>query len=551
MLKRNLLTILQNTFLKLFIKWKQLYPTRHQAKPILLLIVFVLFNTIIFSQKIIISGRVVAEDNTPLSGASVGIKGGSLGTTTDTLGRFSIAANKGNTLVLSYAGYKQQAIVVNNQTNLDIKLEASNKELSEVVVVGYGTQKRSDVTGAVASVDKKRLENLPNNNFAQALQSSVPGISIDQNSGGAEGDNNTIRIRGRNSITAETSPLIVLDGVPYIGSISDINTSDIESINVLKDASSAAIYGSRGANGVIIITSKKGTRGKPTISYDGSFGVQNISNLPRMLTPEEFYQYKLTRDPGAITTSEKDVYNSKNFPDWVSLVTRQGSRMQHTMAINGGGENSRYYVSATYLDVKGVAVNDEFKRISTRINVETDIKPWLTFASNSQLTYSNRDGLPAIFADYTGAYKLNPLTTAFNADGTPTIYPWPQDLFFPNPLEPTLANNNDATYKVITNNYINVDLPFIKGLSYRINTGVEFTTRNQQTYYGVNTRTGIQTKGSLYDSASRNTNVLIENILNYNRAFGNHSIAFTGLYSDQNSVIKANSLRATGFLMMC
>ncbi len=520
------------------------YP--HLLKQGSFLIFFLLGICLSLVAQPTVSGRVISIDSA-VANATVQVKNTSIAVQTDFNGAFSIPASPAATLIISHIGFISKEVKVTGKA-INVQLEPSVAQaMKEVVVVGYGSQKRSDVTGAVASVDKKRLENLPNTNFAQALQASVPGLSIDQNSGGAEGNNNTIRIRGRNSITAATTPLIILDGVPYSGSISDINPPDIESINVLKDASSAAIYGSRGANGVIILTTKKGSRGQPVISYNGFYGLQDISNLPKALTPEEFYQYKTTREPGSITTSEQAVYDSKIFPDWVDLVTRQGTKMQHTLGVNGGGEKFKYYVSGTYLDVKGVAVNDDFKRLSTRINLEANIKKWLTLGSNTQLAYNDRGGLSGTFGDYQGAFRFNPLTTAFNADGTPTIYPWPQDLFFPNPLAPTLANNTDETYKIITNNYLNVDIPFVKGLSYRINTGIEFTTRAQNTYFGSNTRTGLQARGDLSMSNSTNKNILVENIVNYNRSIGEHSFAFTGLYSLQNETGITNNLDATGF----
>ncbi len=494
----------------------------------------------------VVSGRVTSGDSA-VANATVRVKNASAASQTSNDGTFSLPAPPGSTLIVSHVSFISQEVkVTGNAINVQLEPSAA-QSMKEVVIVGYGTQRRSDVTGAVASVDKKRLENLPNTNFAQALQASVPGLSIDQNSGGAEGNNNTIRIRGRNSITAATSPLIILDGVPYSGSISDINPPDIESINVLKDASSAAIYGSRGANGVIILTTKKGSRGEPVISYNGFYGVQNISNLPKALSPEEFYAYKNTREPGSVTTSEQAVYDSKIFPDWIDLVTRQGSKMQHTLGVNGGGEKFKYYVSGTYLNVKGVAVNDDFKRLSSRINLEANIKSWLTLGSNTQLSYNDRSGLPATFADYQGAFRFNPLTTAFNADGTPTIYPWPQDLFFANPLAPTLASNTDETYKIISNNYVNIEIPFIKGLSYRVNTGIEYTTRAQNTYFGSDTRTGLQAKGDLTIINSTNKNFLVENIVNYNVSLKRHTFAFTGLYSMQNEIGRTDNLDATGF----
>jgi TonB-linked SusC/RagA family outer membrane protein len=267
-----------------------------------------------------------------------------------------------------------------------------------------------------------------------------------------------------------------------------------------------------------------------------------------MLSPEEFYQFKRAREPNnPVTNSEQEVYESKSFPDLVKLATRTGTRSQHTLGVNGGGENSRYYVSATYLDVQGVAVNDNFQRISTRVNLEMNVTDWLTYGTNSQLSYNNRSGLPATFTGDYGAYRFNPLTTAYNADGSLTIYPWPNDEYFANPLAPTLAQNDDETYKVITNNYLHVQLPFIKGLSYRLNTGIEFTTRNQSTYYGLNTRTGLKARGDLTLRDNVNRNLLVENILNYGRTFDKHSVNFTGLYSYQYDNLRSSGLDASGF----
>ncbi|HXI01145.1 MAG TPA: TonB-dependent receptor [Sphingobacteriaceae bacterium] len=514
-----------------------------------LLFIGMLAQLAVFAQNRTISGKVTDQKNMPLPGVTVTVKGTSTRAGTGADGNYSIMAGNNDVLQFSYIGFanKELSVTANGNT-LNVALGEDMTTLNEVVVVGYGTQKRSDVTGAVASVDKKRLEEVPNTNFAQALQSSVPGLSIDQNAGGAEGNNNTIRIRGRNSISAATSPLIILDGVPYNGSISDINPPDIESIDVLKDASSAAIYGSRGANGVILITSKKGLRGKPTISYNGFYGIQNLSNLPGILSPEEFYNFKKIREPNSITLSEQAVFDSKNFPNYLGLTTRQGSKMQHTLGVSGGAENSRYYVSASYLDVQGVALNDAFKRLSTRVNLEMNIKDWLTYGTNSQLGYNTRDGLPATFSGSTGAYDFNPLTTPFNADGSQKIYPWPEDVFFGNPLSPTLASNEDRTSKIISNNYLDIKLPFIKGLSYRFNTGIEYTNRSANTYYGVDTRRGLQAKGDLAMRSSNNSNILVENIVNYNRTIAKkHSLSFTGLYSIQTDKITTDTLDATGF----
>jgi TonB-linked SusC/RagA family outer membrane protein len=520
----------------------------------LVLLLCVFCSQLLFAQDRVITGKVTAEkDSETLPGVTVGLKNKTTKTVTDANGNFRITGvSASDILVFSFIGFTNKEIPAStiSGTAITVRLSESVAALNEVVVVGYGTQKRSDITGSVVSVDKKRLEDLPNTNFAQALQGSIPGISVEQNSAGAEGNSATIRIRGQKSIRAETQPLIILDGIPYNGGISDINPPDIESIEVLKDASAAAIYGSRGSNGVILVTTKKGSKGKPVITYDGFYGVQKIANLPDILSPAGFLQFKKDRElatnPNVVTLSEQAVFDSGNFTDWVDLATRTGSRNQHSLGVRGGSDNTKYYLSTTYLKVKGVAVNDDFTRLTTRINLESNVSNWLTLGTNTQLAYNNRSGLPAAFSGDYGAYRFNPLTTAYNPDGSLTIYPWPEDTFFANPLAPTLAQNNDETYKVISTNYLNVQLP-VKGLSYRLNTGIEYTSRDQETYYGRDTRTGVQVGGSLNLDQSIQRNILIENILNYNRTFKKHSIAFTGLYSYQYDNIKTSGLDATGF----
>ncbi|MDP4290449.1 MAG: TonB-dependent receptor [Bacteroidota bacterium] len=489
-----------------------------------------------------------AKTGETLPGVRIIIKGTTRGTVTDPQGKFVLQNSKPNAiLVVSYMGYEKQEIAINNNNQLDIKLVPTVQKLDEIVVVGYGTQKRRDITGSVISVDQSRLANMPNTNFAQALEGAMAGVSVSTNSGGAEGSNSII-IRGQKSILANTDPLIILDGIPYNGSISDISPTDIASTEILKDASAAAIYGSRGSNGVILITTKKGSSGKPIVSYDAYVGMEKIANLPPILSPEEFYQFKITREgQSAITTSEQAVYDSKKFPNWLDLATQTGLKTQHTLSVRGGNDAIKYFASANYLDVKGIAVNDNFKSMSTRINLEAKMTEWLTYGTNTQLTYDDRGGVAASFSGENGAYEFNPLTTAFDSLGNQTIYPWPQDVHFGNPLAPILAKNTDNTYKIFTTNYLQVKVPFIKGLGYRLNTGVEYQQRNISTYYGRNTLEGLSNNGSLSTSNSNVNNYTIENILTYDREFGKHTIGITGLYSYEQNLTTSNSLAAQQF----
>ena len=430
---------------------------------------------------------------------------------------------------------------------MNVSLDKADGALNEVVVVGYGTQRKKDVTGSVVTLDPKRLENMPNSNVLQALEGAVPGVNINTNGGGAEGNNASILIRGKKSISGNQDPLIVLDDIPYRGSISDINPNDVASITILKDASALAIYGAESANGVILITTKKGTGGKAVISYDGLFGVQKYANLPPILTGDDFYNFKVTREPASVTVSEKALYNSKKYTDWLDLTTDPGQRIQHSVGVRGGSSTFKYFASLSLLDVKGIALNDNFKRLSSRINLEANLTSWLTYGTNTQLNYDDRAGLSPTFSGDNGAYLFNPLTSPFDSTGKQIIYPWPEDTHFANPLAPTLAYSADNTYKIFTTNYLVVKFPFVKGLSYRLNTGIEYQGREIKSYYARNTAVGVLANGSLSQSNSVLNDYNIDNIITYDRAFGKHNINFTGLYGFSENKSTSNSLTAEQF----
>jgi len=486
-----------------------------------------------------------------LYGVNVFIKGTNIGTTTDNKGEFKLnILNEKAILVFSFVGYEQQEIIVGNQTNFKVSLKINTKSLDEVVVVGYGTQKKSDVTGSVASVSRERLEQLPNTNIAQALQGAIPGLQINANSGGAEGNDNSILIRGRNSISASTNPLIIWDGIPYTGGISEINPNDVESIEVLKDASAAAIYGARASNGVILVTSKQGKKGKLNITYDGFYGIQNIANKPNLMTGTEFYNFKKNRlniPANSITPTEQAIYDAGKSVDWYNLATQQGTRSQHTLSIAGGTDKISFYLGGTYLNVQGIAVNDQFKRYSIRPNIDIKVTPWLTIGSSTQFSFQDRSGRPADFAGQFGANVMNPLTTAFNADGTPTVYAWPEYNTAGNPLGETVAINQDNGYRVFSANNVKIDVPFIKGLSYKLNTGVEYDNSLRKTYYGIGTALGYEKKGSATNYNSIERNFTVENILSYAKDFGKHNINITALYSAQSHDYDRDQLIGVGF----
>jgi TonB-linked SusC/RagA family outer membrane protein len=518
-------------------------------------VLLALFSGNAIAQEKTIIGKVISsKDQQSLPGVSVNIKGTNNRVMTDAEGNYSIkVSNINTTLLFSYIGFKQREFALPKSNTLNVSLTEDMATLEEIVVVGYGTQKKSDVTGAVSSIPKERLQQLPNNNIAQALQGSVPGIQINTNGGGSEGNNVSILIRGRNSISASNGPLIIWDGIPYTGGLSDINPNDIETIDVLKDASAAAIYGSRGSNGVILITSKQGKQGKVSITYDGSYGTQTLTNEPDLLTGPEFYEFKTTRlnTVNVLSPDEQAVYDAGKWVDWYDLATQNGTRSQHSLSMKGGAENSSFYIGGTYLDVKGVAVNDQYKRYSLRPTLEIKVKPWLTFNTSSQLSFQNRDQLPVEFSDTRntggGANFFNPLTKPYDEFGNIRPYAYDDYTQARNPLSNILVKSLDGSYRIFSNNNIKVDVPFIKGLSYKLNTGVEYENTQRKTFYGRDVARGFETNGNAVNYTSLSRNFTIENILYYQRSFNKHNLNFTGLYSSQSEDFDRDQVEGIGF----
>ncbi|MCJ7801783.1 MAG: TonB-dependent receptor [Candidatus Marinimicrobia bacterium] len=504
-----------------------------------------LMGSVADQQQMTITGTVTdAETGQPMVGVNIQVEGTTTGTITDENGRYSISFSQKNpTLIFSFIGYVNQLVDPAGRSVVDVVLTAALTGLDEVVVIGYGTQRRSDVTGTVASLPKDRLELTSNLNIAQAIQGSIPGVMIQTSSAGAR-STETIMIRGRNSILADNTPLLVVDGIPYGGQINDINPNDVLSIEVLKDASAAAIYGSRGSNGVILITTKGGEAGKTKISYDGKFSIQNFTNLPDIMDGEQFYKAKMERSPDGMTQSEQAVYDSGEWVDWLGLASRKGNSHQHNLSVSGGLKNTKYYISGSMLDVRGLIVNDDYKRLTGAVNVDTDVTDWLTIGTRTNLSYNDMSGVAPPMDDL---YYTNPLATAYDEDGNLTITPVTDDPVRSNPLQTLLFKNIDKTYQVLSNNFLNIDFPFIQGLSYRLNTGIRMSFADEATYKGRDTRDGLDVGGEADTDRTNFSNIVVENIFSYSRVFAAHSIFATGVYSFEEGKSSSNTVTAQSF----
>lgn len=506
----------------------------------------------LYAQQISVRGRVVnAQTNEVVPGASVGVQGATRTAVTDGNGRFILhVPSLSATIVVSSLGFAQSIIPLNGQSDLVVRLREQAVELEQLVVVGYGSQRKKDITGAVVTVDSSRFQNNASTTIEQAIQGAVPGIVVTTTGGGAEPRNDLV-IRGRNSIKAGNDPLIVVDGIPYEGAISEINQADIESINILKDASAAAIYGSRGSNGVLIVTTKRG-RGAPRFSYDGYVGAQEVTNIPRLMNGVEFADFKCQRLRGGVncetllSATERANLAAGRSTDWVDLATRQGSQQQHNLSVRGGNEFTRYYITGSVLDVAGVARNDDFRRYSARINLDQDVKSWLRVGTNTLLSRTDRSGLAANFDD---AFFMNPLTNPYKGDGsTLSVTPWPEDNFWANPLQGLLVTDDDRTNRVFTSNYVELNTSAIPGLSYRFNGGIDYANGKTGRYYGRDTRIGQEKLGLASTSSSNRYDWTAENVLRFQRSFAtNHNLDATALFSVQSNDVESESLVSNGF----
>ncbi len=503
-------------------------------------------------QQVSISGKVTDSTGSPLPGVSIVVKGTTNGTTTNVDGSYSLTNIPTNAVLqFSFVGMKMQEIAVTGKTNIDVMMEEDAIGIEEVVAVGYGTMKKSDLTGSIGSFKSNQLEQQGNKvNVLQALQGAVPGLNIQQTSNDAAQDSYNIIIRGQNSIKASNTPLIILDGVPYEGSLNEIDQGDIESIEVLKDASSAAIYGARGANGVILITTKKGNIGKTRIRYEGSYGVQEIYKLPSVLNGDEYWDFAVDRVGQDVVnqfpTLVENHANGKSV-DWLELGTRNGQQQKHSVKLSGGLENIQYYISGTYSNVKGISLGDDFQEWVVRSNLTVHVNEWIKIGTNSQYSDQDLSGVAVQFSGSSGVYRNNPLINPFDEDGSYSIYPWPEETNTSNPLLNLNIQDEDYAQRLFSNNYAEIKFPFCKGLSYKFNTGYTRYNRQIGRFWGSNTRTGVENNGQSYTYNNTNQDVLIENILSFQKAIGKHSINFTGLYSAQKTTSETRYLTAKEF----
>ena len=417
--------------------------------------------TAAFAQQGAIKGKILDENGEPIIGANVVEKGTTNGTITDLDGNYTLTVNnlKNAVLQVSYIGYNTVETPVKGQKTLDVKMASSVVNLGEVVAIGYGTQTRKEITGSVANVSQENFNKGVNRDAADLLQGKVAGLQITSGSGDVTRDSQ-IRLRGTSTLQNDQGPMIVIDGVPG-GDMSTVSPSDIESISVLKDASSAAIYGSRAAGGVILITTKRGSGAKTTINYDGYLTVSGVANKPDMLNAQEWREInkQLGND-----ISVYDKYNADS--DWFDALLRTGVSQNHSLSLSGGSSKSNYRASYTYLDRKGIARDNWMKRHSFRFQFQQRaINDRLRIGLTGAGTLTDSQGT---FGDYfIAAYNNPPVIPIYNEDGT---YFTGNDNAY---NQGNMVKAQDENYKLKKNNYFygQGDLQFeiIQGLNVKAN----------------------------------------------------------------------------------
>ncbi|CAM4345578.1 TonB-dependent receptor [Zobellia roscoffensis] len=504
-----------------------------------------------------VSGMVTDQEGSPLPGANIIEKGTTNGITADFDGNFSIEVSDINaTLVISYIGFSTKEVALEGQTEIAVQLAESAAGLDEVVVVGYGVQKKSDITGAVSNISEEKLQSRPAANFSDALQGRSSGVQIRQSGGDLDGKFQ-IAIRGVGSVTGSNDPLIVVDGVPLISaSFSTINPKDIASIDILKDASATAIYGARAANGVVIITTKKGKIGKPQLTYSSDLSVENIINSYDVMSTEQ--QRLLFVEAFKNSNRSTAVYDDPSNPiwqtdtDWQDLGTRTGIRQIHNINYSGGTENTQYSASASYQNRTGTILNTDIKTYSLRTNLSTKVNDWLKISTNitgsyQPENYSNGDDWGA--TGYRGLAYHHSYTEAYDANGELTNIETSSAPYFganANPLVSLLLPTQERnTTRILGNFQANVKL--MDGLFFNTNLGGDLVRIEEYSYnpiYQIGLM--INNQGSVTVSNNNDTNWVADATLDYSKDFNKHSLKLLAGISAQQFLLRRTAASGTG-----
>lgn len=501
------------------------------------------------AQNINVKGRVLKEGGQPVAKATVLVKGTQGGTSTDDNGAFDISAPANGTLVVSAVNFVSREVKINGKTNLSVVLAEKDKSMDEVIVVGYGTLRKKDVTGSVVSVGEKALREVPVANLQQALQGRAAGLEV-QTVGNQPGAGAQIRIRGTRSISGTNEPLYVLDGIPWDGSLNDINPDDVASVDVLKDASATAIYGSRGANGVILITTKKGRNNETRISYNGYYGVGKVADKYPVFNASEYQSMRnlSTWGQGYLPAEQDGIAKGRN-TDWQDLMYENSFRTDHNLSISGGSNGNTFSIGGGYYKETTVLPGEDFTRYTLRATVDTRVGKKIKIGISTQNMVSITSG--SQFVSGSPIFRMlamSPLTAGYDSLGN--INPKPagnvDDINGSDRYSPLYLKNNDNQWvdrvrRLRTFNTLYGEYEFIKGLRYRLNLGLNYAQQNGAQFRGSDQANKPNFFRPAQGNQARVDNgetwgYTAENLIYYDKTIAHdHKIGFTGMYSIQES----------------
>jgi TonB-dependent starch-binding outer membrane protein SusC len=555
------------------------WPDFLQRKLMLLLAIVIVSSAA--QAQTLIKGKVSDETGAAMPGVNIILKGTTNGATTDGRGEYTLNTDASDAvLVFSFIGYMTQEIPVNNRSTIDVDMAPSVESLNEVVVVGYGTQLKRDITGAILKINSDVLLQTASPNAIDQLKGHVAGVDI-VTSSSVPGGGSQIRIRGNRTMVSSSAlagnsaskdaatadqadaPLLVVDGIPYAGNLNDISPNDIASMEILKDASATAIYGSRGAGGVILITTKRGTQGKVVFNYDAYYGVSSVMKELRVFNGQEYAQFKADAAAGnsatpnttlyGLSPAEQTALSEGVSTNWQKLIYQNAPITNHSLGVSGGTDKSKYALSAGYFKQGGIIPNQDFTRYSIRSTMDHQLSKRIKvgLSTINSVTYQNTPGGGGVT---NGLMRMTPLASPYNADGTVNLLPQVGQTDGQNINPLTLESKSGSilarSRRLRTFNSFYGEVDIIKGLKYRANIGLDFYQDKSDSYSGPATYVNsslLQSQSTANAKNTENYQYTVENLLFYDRTFNEkHKLGLTALYSFQKTHAQGSGLYGIG-----